>query len=403
MASKPRHEYDTIIIGAGISGLACASRLYEHNYYKQKGKLLVLEARDRIGGRIAAVDVLGNRLDTGANWIHGVGTDEKPNPLVSILPHKRYRELSGTVVFGRKTGRAGGDGGAGCDTRETPDGWVKVRHVEPESTNSDQAGDLIVPSEVAGPLSGALWQMLGSLHETAIRTSPKKAKATTMLDAVVHDPGRKEMYATIPKAHHGSLDGMPQTIEGIEAAPLVAQSAEHLEDQPSMSLAEYALDDFEGDQVFLQDGYTAVVHEVARQIATDGIIQTGIKVEQIRWDEDPIRVVTDSGIFTAKQLVCSLPLGVLKHEQKTTNVSNPLFLPRLPEAKTKAMSSLGYGTLDKIFMVYDNPWWNHGPYLDILKKGLVGSTTVAAQTNSDGDIEGLDTLTGFTDELSGIA
>jgi len=40
-------KVDTIIIGAGLSGIACAARLVEQNRY-----VVVLEARSRIGGRI---------------------------------------------------------------------------------------------------------------------------------------------------------------------------------------------------------------------------------------------------------------------------------------------------------------------------------------------------------------
>ena len=66
MAGATRTDYDTIIIGAGMSGLACASRLFQHDHYKQTGRLLVFEARDRIGGRIGSVHLHGSRLDTGA-------------------------------------------------------------------------------------------------------------------------------------------------------------------------------------------------------------------------------------------------------------------------------------------------------------------------------------------------
>ena len=94
----PAH-YDTIVIGAGMSGLACASRLYQNARYREPNSLLVLEGRERIGGRINSVYVDECRLDTGANWIHGVGTSDKPNPLMALLPHKRYKELSGMVMF----------------------------------------------------------------------------------------------------------------------------------------------------------------------------------------------------------------------------------------------------------------------------------------------------------------
>lgn len=53
------------IIGAGISGLAAAQKLAE------KGKeVSVIEARDRIGGRIITDRSLGASVDLGATWIH---------------------------------------------------------------------------------------------------------------------------------------------------------------------------------------------------------------------------------------------------------------------------------------------------------------------------------------------
>jgi monoamine oxidase len=51
-------ECDVIVVGAGISGLATADRL------APRADVTVLEARDRIGGRLHSVD----RLDLGASW-----------------------------------------------------------------------------------------------------------------------------------------------------------------------------------------------------------------------------------------------------------------------------------------------------------------------------------------------
>lgn len=57
---------DTIIIGAGWSGAVAAREL------ATKGrKVLVLEARDRVGGR-ASTWVKGDvKVDVGCSWIHG--------------------------------------------------------------------------------------------------------------------------------------------------------------------------------------------------------------------------------------------------------------------------------------------------------------------------------------------
>lgn len=57
---------DVIIIGAGLSGLTAAA------YLHQAGKsLAILEARDRIGGRIHSVPSNGGRFDLGPTWFWG--------------------------------------------------------------------------------------------------------------------------------------------------------------------------------------------------------------------------------------------------------------------------------------------------------------------------------------------
>ena len=54
------------IIGAGFSGLRCADVLLQHGF-----KVTILEARNRLGGRVAQSDHLGRLVDLGPNWIHG--------------------------------------------------------------------------------------------------------------------------------------------------------------------------------------------------------------------------------------------------------------------------------------------------------------------------------------------
>jgi Flavin containing amine oxidoreductase len=67
---------DTIIVGAGIAGLGAA------NVLRSQGKtVLILEARNRVGGRIFTDRSLGNiPLDLGASWIHGT----QDNPLTEL-------------------------------------------------------------------------------------------------------------------------------------------------------------------------------------------------------------------------------------------------------------------------------------------------------------------------------
>ncbi|XP_058077626.1 polyamine oxidase 1 isoform X5 [Magnolia sinica] len=65
-----------IVVGAGISGISAAKVLAENGVED----LVILEASDRIGGRIRKEDFGGLNVETGAGWIQGVGGKES-NPV----------------------------------------------------------------------------------------------------------------------------------------------------------------------------------------------------------------------------------------------------------------------------------------------------------------------------------
>lgn len=404
-ATSASRHHDTIIIGAGMSGMACAQRLSEHTIYQHRDKLLILEARDRTGGRIGSVHINGSRLDTGANWIHGVGSKDNPNPLVEILPHKKYKELGPSVTF-RPSSHDETASRDATGPRADQD-WVKVDTKDDQTKPPQHTNDLVVPPEISSKLLGSLWELIGSLHDQASETSPTDAKATTILRAIADNDDFRKSFEAIPEKYHQVLRAMPQFVESMEAGPLALQSAEHESDHPGMGLLEYALDDFDGEQVFLRDGYTAVLEEVGKDLVERDQVQLGVEVQQIAWEGNSIKLVTCAGEFTARRVVCTLPLGVLQHHIKLSPKAKPapFFHPPLPEEKSDAVLSLGFGTLDKIFLVYSEPWWTQEPYATIIEKGLVDRPFEEDAKDHVPNTERSqepDSLWGFTDELAGI-
>jgi len=64
-AARPPSSVDVAIIGAGAAGIAAARALADAPL-----DLVVLEARDRIGGRAHTLDMNGTGLDMGCGWLH---------------------------------------------------------------------------------------------------------------------------------------------------------------------------------------------------------------------------------------------------------------------------------------------------------------------------------------------
>jgi monoamine oxidase len=76
MAARPDHQIDALVIGAGLAGLACTQQLMAAGQ-----RVVVLEARQRIGGRIWTEHRQGCAIDLGASWLHGVAS----NPLHRLV------------------------------------------------------------------------------------------------------------------------------------------------------------------------------------------------------------------------------------------------------------------------------------------------------------------------------
>jgi monoamine oxidase len=92
--------------------------------------------------------------------------------------------------------------------------------------------------------------------------------------------------------------------------------------------------------------------ELVRQAAGELPILTGVTVEKIDWGRDRVEVSAGGGgTYISDLAVVTVPIGVLK-------AGSIRFAPGLPADKLRAIAGLGSGLLDKLWLSFDEPFWD---------------------------------------------
>ncbi|KAL0349363.1 UNVERIFIED_CONTAM: Polyamine oxidase 1 [Sesamum angustifolium] len=86
MENPTRTRCSVLIVGAGISGITAAKVLAENGVED----VVILEAADRIGGRIRKEEFGGVTVELGAGWIAGVG-GKQMNPVWELAGRSNLR------------------------------------------------------------------------------------------------------------------------------------------------------------------------------------------------------------------------------------------------------------------------------------------------------------------------
>ncbi|RWS01125.1 peroxisomal N(1)-acetyl-spermine/spermidine oxidase-like protein, partial [Dinothrombium tinctorium] len=296
-------SFDVLIVGAGIAGLSAAEYLVKNEIKN----VAVLEAKQRIGGRIYTRFVNGNPLEMGAQWIHGA---EIVNNVFNLAVQNRLindepcETLYGPALL---------PGGKFVNTHLVNQLFKEMENIE--KVKRDDSLEMEMEKE---------FETIAENFATKDRDVLKKVfnfyKIQKMFD------------------------------EGDELNKITSKS----------DYLAYPCD------LDITGGLNRLVDAIAFNIEELRILKNH-QVLNIDYSESNILVKVKTGdeikYFKANFVICTVSLGFLKEN------SASLFTPRLPERKLTAVNRLVFGRGVKIFLFYSNPFWKKNNLLK-LKLGL---------------------------------
>jgi polyamine oxidase len=236
-----------VVVGAGIAGLTAARALHLTGV-----EVIVLEGRDRVGGRTHTVDVDGV-ADLGASWVHD-GSGSPLNPLLDELGVERVRATvldisTSAAVLDRRDGTF-------------PDAELRT--------------------QVDGTLA-ALLQHAAALHAT----DPTLSVAAAL----------ERLPADVEPVVRTTVGGLLSIFDGTDAEQL--SLANLVEELGHSAVKEDQLP---------RGGYRVLVGALAEGLD----IRTSSTVTAVRSDADGVTVVAGDVELPCSHVVVTVPLGVLQ-------------------------------------------------------------------------------------------
>jgi len=306
-------ERDVVIVGAGASGLTAATELRKAGL-----SVAVLEARDRVGGRLWTDDVDGATLEIGGQWV-SPDQDALIDTLdeLGLETYERYRD--GTNIYISPTGE-----------RRTFDG--EIFPVPPKTEHEivsliDKLDALVAEIDPDRP-----WEhpQAEELDEISFRR---------WLETQTND---EEARLNIGMFIAGAMLTKPAHAFSALQALLMAASAgsfSHLVD------ADFILDKR------VKGGLQQVPLLLAERLGDD--LHLNAPVRTMRWDEEGVTAIADGVEVKARFAILALP-PVL--------ISRISYEPPLPRLQQQLHQHLSMGFVIKVHAVYETPFWREDGY-----------------------------------------
>ncbi|XP_059282071.1 probable polyamine oxidase 4 [Lycium ferocissimum] len=304
-----------IVIGGGISGVAAARFLQNASF-----KVLLLESRDRLGGRIHTDNSFGCPVDMGASWLHGVCNE---NPLAPLI-----RRLGLTLY------------------RTSGDDSVLYDHDLESCMLFDMDGHQVPQNTVAevGDVFKKILNETEKVRNENINDISVLQAISIVLDR--HPELRQEGIS------HEVLQWYICRMEAWFAADADTISLKTWDQEQVLT----------GGHGLMVQGYYPVIEALSKDID----IRLNHRVKRITNGYNKVMVTVEDGKnFVADAAIITVPVGVLK-----ANLIE--FKPKLPEWKLSAIADLGVGNENKIALRFDNVFW---PNVELL--GIVAPTSHA--------------------------
>ncbi|KAL5728787.1 spermine oxidase [Ranunculus cassubicifolius] len=335
VAMKPR----IVIIGAGMAGLVAAHKLYKAAGSQNTFEICVIEGGDRIGGRICTSEFGGDQIEMGATWIHGIGG----SPV-----HQIAKEIGAL---------------------ESKKAWERMDGFPEDPITIAESGFDVDPS-IVEPISNLYRKLMefaqGKLVEEDERNQEfdyYKIASKAWRGCSSNNGGVEEAISIGTFLRKGLQEywGEAKGIKGFEGLEEAVFAMHENTERTYTSAGDlFTLDfnaereyhQFPDEEITIAKGYSSIIRFLA-SILPNGLIQLGKKVNKIEWQlndspDRPVKLHLDDGTtMGADHVIVTVSLGVLK---AGISKDSGMFNPPLPSFKTDAISRLGFGVVNKLFL-----------------------------------------------------